>query len=157
MLSSSMCLENEGGGDMLSSLDGGVVGLASLAGWPPAPTLEVSPRARNCWWSKLGRNGFEGITCILTCVVLVLLVLIHTICNKKCWVTLCFYWAEVISWCDGRFNVRRDVGAKYWSSGELRTCAWSLRACQDISHVFKRNCWHSQISGVCWSQFPVGS
>jgi len=60
-----MCLENEGGGDMLSSLDGGVVGLGSLAGpWPP--TLEVRPRARNCWWRRLGRNGFDGITCILT-------------------------------------------------------------------------------------------
>ena len=45
---------------MLSSLDGGVVGselgLAATAG--------LRPRAKNCWWSKLGRNGLGGITCI---------------------------------------------------------------------------------------------
>ena len=47
---------------MLSSLEGGVVGSElGLEG-----TAGLRPRARNCWWSKLGRKGLEGITCILS-------------------------------------------------------------------------------------------
>ena len=47
---------------MLSSLDGGVVGSElGLEG-----TAGLRPRARNCWWSRPGRKGLGGITCILS-------------------------------------------------------------------------------------------
>ena len=48
-----------GGGDMLSSLEGGVVGLEGCrlgAG--------CRPLAKNCWCSWLIKNGEPGITCI---------------------------------------------------------------------------------------------
>ena len=63
IFSSSRCLaEKEGGGDMLSSLDGGVVGSElGLEG-----TAGLRPLARNCWWSRPGRKGLGGITCILS-------------------------------------------------------------------------------------------
>ena len=41
---------------MLSSLEGGVVGSElGLEG-----TAGLRPRARNCWWSRLGRVGKAG-------------------------------------------------------------------------------------------------
>ena len=47
---------------MLSSLEGGVVGSElGLEG-----TAGLRPRARNCWWSKPGRKGLGGITCIVS-------------------------------------------------------------------------------------------
>ena len=74
--SSSRCLEKDesilGGGDILSSLDGGVVG-STCVEWVGT---EVKPLARNCWWSKLGRNGLDGITCM---ILVMLLVLPHTV------------------------------------------------------------------------------
>ena len=52
-----------GGGDMLSSLEGGV------AGSPGCPVWRVGagcrPRAKNCWCSWLIKKGEPGITCIL--------------------------------------------------------------------------------------------
>ena len=47
---------------MLSSLEGGVVGSElGLEG-----TAGLRPRARNCWWSRPGRKGLGGITCIVS-------------------------------------------------------------------------------------------
>ena len=58
-LSSSSVLKSKaGGGDMLSSLDGGVAGF----GCGRAISL---PLARYCWCSRVGRKGELGITCIL--------------------------------------------------------------------------------------------
>ena len=63
MLSSSLHLKIVGGGLMLSSELGGVVGAGPEAGTEATP--EARPRARNCWCRRLGRKGWPGIICIL--------------------------------------------------------------------------------------------
>ena len=52
---------------MLSSLLGGVLGEGSETGLLGTLVilLVLRPLARNCWWSREGRNGLLGITCIL--------------------------------------------------------------------------------------------